>query len=106
MYKLVKDFPELMFTINGGINSLEEVQSHIQQGHVQGCMIGRHVVNNPFYWRHIDSSIYNKPDPGKQCVFSSRLGYKLCMRSKYSSLSILYFEVYLDAYIRIFLYIK
>ena len=61
VYNLVKDFPHLHFSINGGINTMEEIKLHLEKG-VAGVMVGRAVINFPYYWRSIDSQIYNKPD--------------------------------------------
>lgn len=63
MYKLVKDFPNLSFTLNGGVLNYEDVQLHLQQG-VAGVMVGRAVVDSPFYWKQVDSKVYGKPDSG------------------------------------------
>lgn len=63
VYRLVKDFPQLFFTLNGGVQDIESSNTHLEQG-VHGVMVGRSVINNPFYWRNIDSKIYLKDDPG------------------------------------------
>lgn len=62
VYNLIKDFPHLHFSINGGINTIEEIKDHLDKG-VAGVMIGRAVINTPYYWRNIDSEIYQKADP-------------------------------------------
>ena len=59
VYRLVKEFPHLYFTINGGILNYEDSLHHINEGGVHGIMVGRGVINSPFYWRHIDNLIYN-----------------------------------------------
>ena len=61
VYNLIKDFPHLHFSINGGINTMEEIKHHLDKG-VAGVMIGRAVINTPYYWRNIDSQLYDKPD--------------------------------------------
>lgn len=40
MYQLQKDFPNLYFTINGGIQTLESINEHFEKG-IHGVMIGR-----------------------------------------------------------------
>lgn len=62
VYRLVKDFPHLHFTINGGILTMEDALTHLQHG-VAGVMVGRSIVNTPHIWRSIDSQIYKKNDP-------------------------------------------
>ena len=61
VYKLVKDFPGLHFSINGGINTYEEVSRCLNEG-VAGVMVGRSIINQPFYWNQIDSILYGRED--------------------------------------------
>lgn len=63
VYSLVQDFPDLAFSINGGVQTYDDVVTHLKHG-VVGVMIGRAVVNNPFYWRNVDSLLYKAQDPG------------------------------------------
>lgn len=63
VYSLIKDFPHLMFTINGGILTMDEVEHQLKQG-VHGVMVGRAVIDAPYNWRNIDSKLYQSPDPG------------------------------------------
>ncbi|EPS69828.1 hypothetical protein M569_04936 [Genlisea aurea] len=61
LYALVRDFPDLQFTINGGINSIHEVTSALKEG-AHGVMVGRAAYNNP--WNvlgHVDSAVYGMP---------------------------------------------
>ncbi|KAK4411061.1 tRNA-dihydrouridine(20/20a) synthase [Sesamum angolense] len=60
-YALVRDFPDLQFTINGGINTIDEVNTAIREG-AHGVMVGRAAYNNS--WNllgHVDSAIYGAP---------------------------------------------
>lgn len=60
-YGLVRDFPDLKFTINGGINSVEEVNAAIREG-AHGVMVGRAAYYNPWQLlRHVDSEVYGAP---------------------------------------------
>jgi tRNA-dihydrouridine synthase A len=61
VYKLVNDFPNLSFTINGGITNYTQIQDHFSNG-VKGVMVGRSVINEPFYWNEIDHTIYDTKD--------------------------------------------
>ena len=56
VYQLKRDFPQLKITINGGIESCNEVKSHLD--HVDGVMLGRSIYNNPFMLREIETSIF------------------------------------------------
>ena len=46
VYTLVQSFPRLDICINGGINTLDEVQLHLQ--HLDGVMVGRAAIDNPW----------------------------------------------------------
>eukprot|EP01034_Spumella_vulgaris_P036558 gene36558-45085_t len=63
VYRLVQDFPQVDFTLNGGVKSYEEVEEHYKMG-VRGVMIGRAAIDEPYYWRHIDSRVFGGKDPG------------------------------------------
>ena len=56
VYQLKRDFPQLIVTINGGIESCDEVKGHLDQ--VDGVMLGRSVYHNPFLLRGIEVSIF------------------------------------------------
>lgn len=56
VYQLKESFPELQIVINGGINTLEQCDSHLQ--HVDGVMMGREAYSNPFVLADVDRRIY------------------------------------------------
>jgi len=56
VYRLKQDFSHLEVIINGGINSLDEAEEHLQ--HVDGVMIGREAYHNPFILAGVDSRFY------------------------------------------------
>lgn len=63
-FALLRDFPDLRFTINGGINSVDEVNAALRAG-AHGVMVGRAAYNNP--WNtlgHVDTAIYGAPSSG------------------------------------------
>ncbi|XP_074335297.1 uncharacterized protein LOC141672574 isoform X3 [Apium graveolens] len=60
-YALLRDFPDLRFTINGGINSVDEVNAARNEG-AHGVMVGRAAYYIP--WEtlgHVDTAIYGAP---------------------------------------------
>ncbi|KAE9620175.1 putative tRNA-dihydrouridine synthase, aldolase-type TIM barrel [Lupinus albus] len=60
-YGLLRDFPNLTFTINGGITSVDEVNAAREAG-AHGVMIGRAAYNNPWHiLGHVDTAIYGEP---------------------------------------------
>ena len=61
VYQLKRDVPELTFVINGGIQSLEECETHLT--HVDGVMIGREAYQNPWMLAEVDSRLFGSDDP-------------------------------------------
>ena len=45
-YQLKLDFPQLEIILNGGITTLDEIDTHLE--HVDGVMIGREAYHNPY----------------------------------------------------------
>jgi tRNA-dihydrouridine synthase A len=65
VYKLIKDFPHLNFSLNGGVGSIETVTEMLaKEPKLHGVMVGRAVVNDPYAWSTADSVLYNSVDPG------------------------------------------
>ncbi|MDN3653770.1 tRNA dihydrouridine(20/20a) synthase DusA [Thalassotalea ponticola] len=75
VYRIKKDFPELMISINGGIKTLEESTQHLQ--HIDGVMIGREVYQNPYLLSLADQHIFNKdyPQISRQQVIDQMCDY-------------------------------
>ncbi|KQJ81908.1 hypothetical protein BRADI_5g03740v3 [Brachypodium distachyon] len=60
-YALLRDFPEVHFTLNGGITTIAQVSESIRQG-AHRAMVGRAAYNNPWNMLgHVDSEIYGMP---------------------------------------------
>ena len=57
VYKLKQDFPDFSIGINGGINSLAEIDEHLK--YVDEVMIGRAFYHNPFLLADVDARFYN-----------------------------------------------
>nr|KAJ0224875.1 hypothetical protein LSAT_V11C100042270 [Lactuca sativa] len=63
-YALLRDFPDLRFTINGGINSIDEVRAAQQEG-AHGVMVGRAAYHNSWSMLgNVDTEIYGAPPSG------------------------------------------
>ena len=59
VYKIKQRFPELEVVINGGINTLDECEEHLQQ--VDGVMIGREAYKNPYpLLSQVDSRLFGE----------------------------------------------
>jgi tRNA-dihydrouridine synthase A len=57
VYQLKHDFPELIFVINGGVTTSEQVRQHLQQ--VDGVMLGREAYHNPWWLSQWDTQFYH-----------------------------------------------
>jgi tRNA-dihydrouridine synthase A len=55
-YQLKHDFPDLEIIINGGIDTLDAIEQHLQ--HVDGVMIGREAYHNPYFLAAMDMRFY------------------------------------------------
>jgi tRNA-dihydrouridine synthase A len=55
-YRLKRDFPALEIIINGGVATLDEVQTHLR--HIDGVMLGREAYHNPFVLADVDARFY------------------------------------------------
>ncbi|KAK4757949.1 hypothetical protein SAY87_019250 [Trapa incisa] len=63
-FALLRDFPDLKFTINGGINSIDEVNAALHEG-AYGVMVGRAAYNYPWsLLGHVDTAVYGVPNSG------------------------------------------
>lgn len=56
VYQLKQQFPHLHISLNGGVKTLDDVQTHLQ--HLDGVMIGREVYSNPYILAEVDSRFY------------------------------------------------
>ena len=63
VYQLKKDFPQLSIVINGGIQTLQECQAHLE--YVDGVMIGREAYQNPWMLAEVDSLLFGADNPAR-----------------------------------------
>lgn len=56
VYDLKNEYPELEIIINGGIKTLDDIQTHLN--HVDGVMVGREAYQNPWLLSHIDRDVF------------------------------------------------
>lgn len=63
VYQLKQEFPDLHISLNGGVKTLDEVQSHL--AHIDGVMIGREVYSNPYILAEVDKRFYQNDAPIK-----------------------------------------
>ncbi len=62
-YQLKKDFPQLEIIINGGIKTLEDIDTHLQ--HIDGVMVGREAYHNPWIMATFDERYYGDAPANK-----------------------------------------
>jgi len=60
VYRLKREYPALHIEINGGIQTLAEVQHHLE--HVDGVMIGRALYQAPYLLAYADRDIFDDTD--------------------------------------------
>ena len=63
VYQLKKDFPHLTIVVNGGIQTIEECQTHLD--HVDGVMLGREAYQNPWILAQVDEALFGMDSPLK-----------------------------------------
>ncbi len=75
VYRLKEELPELEIIINGGIQTIEEIDDHLR--YVDGVMIGREAYQNPYFLAEIDGRYYGISDdaPSRQDVIENILPY-------------------------------
>jgi tRNA-dihydrouridine synthase A len=59
VYQLKADFPNLEIVLNGGVETLDQVEQHLQL--LDGVMIGRSAYYNPWMLADVDARIYADP---------------------------------------------
>jgi tRNA-dihydrouridine synthase A len=64
--RLMQDFPHLAFSINGGVQSWDQVQNHLETG-VHGVMLGRKAMDNPFFFSASDAFIQHWQQQSDLC---------------------------------------
>lgn len=57
VYQLKKAFPQLTVVINGGIQTVEQIQTHLRQ--VEGVMLGRAICATPWLLHEIQRHIFS-----------------------------------------------
>lgn len=88
VYRFKTTFSHVPVVINGNIQSLEEVNTHLQ--HVDGVMLGRLACQNPYRIAEIHHALY--PDtalPSRAAIFERYIAYVLSVKQSGSGLALL-----------------
>lgn len=72
VYRLKQDFSQLDIEINGGIDTVEDIEAHLQ--HVDGVMIGRAFYHNPYLLAETNS-LWNEPAPKRSDILAQLYPY-------------------------------
>ena len=72
VYRLKQDFPQLEIEINGGIETLEDIQAHLQ--YIDGVMIGRAFYHNPYLLAEANI-LWNQPVPKRSEILAQLYPY-------------------------------
>lgn len=62
VHRLAEDFPNLGFSLNGGVETVDEAVAHLKSGKLRGVMMGRAVYRNPAILADVDRVIYGVTD--------------------------------------------
>lgn len=75
VYRLKQNHPELEIIINGGIETLDDAETHLSR--VDGAMMGRAAYHNPYLLAEVDARFFSKPAiaPTREEVFERYAAY-------------------------------
>ena len=66
VYRLKREFPQLVVVINGGITTVGQVQAHLTQ--LDGVMLGRAAYHDPYLLAQVEAALYDEPLPQREDV--------------------------------------
>ena len=75
VYRLKQEFPQLFIEINGGIITLEQIESQLQR--IDAVMIGRAAYDNPYLFATVDRDVYKETTvvPTRHQIVEAMLPY-------------------------------
>lgn len=73
VYRLKREFPQLVVVINGGITTVDAVREHLAQ--VDGVMLGRAAYHDPFVLARVEAALYDVPLPSRESVLQHMRPY-------------------------------
>ena len=73
VYRLKREFPELEFILNGGVESLSAIGQHLQ--HIDGVMLGRAAYHHPFVLAEVEAMLYGGPLPSRAGIVQTMFEY-------------------------------
>ncbi|KAF4321020.1 hypothetical protein BBO99_00005232 [Phytophthora kernoviae] len=88
VHRLKQDFPDLSFTLNGGVRSIQHARELLDTTNIDGVMIGRAAYNTPWNFRDADRLIFNaerNPNLSRREVIERYLEYAEALQAKWGS---------------------
>ncbi|MFC5742832.1 tRNA dihydrouridine(20/20a) synthase DusA [Dyella tabacisoli] len=73
VYRLKREFPQLVVVINGGIATVEGVMAQLTQ--VDGVMLGRAAYHDPYLLAQVEAALYGEPLPERADVLQRMQPY-------------------------------
>jgi tRNA-dihydrouridine synthase A len=73
VYELKRDFPDLQIIVNGGIDSVADVETHLL--HTDGVMLGRTAYHEPYRLAELDHVLCGTPLPDREVVLAQMRPY-------------------------------
>lgn len=73
VYRLKREFPQLVVVINGGITTVPAVREHL--AHVDGVMLGRAAYHEPYVLAQVEAALYDIPLPSRDSVLQHMRPY-------------------------------
>jgi tRNA-dihydrouridine synthase A len=73
VYRLKREFPQLLVIINGGITTVDAVQEHL--AHVDGVMLGRAAYHDPYVLARVEAALHGVPLPTRESVLQHMRPY-------------------------------
>lgn len=73
VYQLKKDFPNLKIILNGGLKTMEDIDSCLS--YVDGVMIGREAYSNPYLLADIQAKYFSENNVDRETVIQKFIPY-------------------------------
>ncbi|CAH0474217.1 unnamed protein product [Peronospora belbahrii] len=86
--RLKQDFPDLLFTLNGGVQSIQHARDLLDTTNIDGVMIGRAAYNTPWNFRDADRLIFNakrNPNLSRREIIKRYLEYAEDLQATWGS---------------------
>jgi tRNA-dihydrouridine synthase A len=73
VYRLKREFPQLVVVINGGITTVDQVRTHLEQ--LDGVMLGRAAYHDPYLLARIEAALHGEALPRREDVLQRMRPY-------------------------------